>query len=65
MTSKPPQSPELTRFKAINLQICDAIDEYNNAVFSGNNELAQMIHLSIQGMKRQRERLLKTLPDAN
>ena len=30
----------------IELKICDAIDAYNDAVASGNDELAQMIHLS-------------------
>ena len=30
---------------AIELKICDAIDEYNDAVATGNDELAQMIHL--------------------
>ena len=43
---------------AIELQICDEIDTYNDAVATGNNELAQMIHLNIQGLKRRRERLL-------
>jgi hypothetical protein len=45
--------------RVVELQICDAIDAYNDAVASGNDELAQMIHLSIQGLKRRREFWLK------
>ena len=48
-----------TALAAIELQICDEIDAYNDAVASGNDELAQMIHLSIQSLKRRRESDLK------
>ena len=51
--------PQQTTLAAIELKICDAIDEYNDAVATGNDELAQMIHLSIQGLKRRREFWLK------
>lgn len=51
--------PQQTALAAIELKICDAIDEYNDAVATGNDELAQMIHLSIQGLKRRREFWLK------
>jgi hypothetical protein len=51
--------PQQTALAAIELQICDAIDEYNDAVAAGNDELAQMIHLSIQSLKRRREFWLK------
>lgn len=51
--------PQEATIAAIELEICDAIDEYNDAVASGNDELAQMIHLSIQGLKRRREFWLK------
>jgi hypothetical protein len=43
----------------INVEISDAIDEYNAAVAAGNDELAQMIHLSIQGMYRRKTFILK------
>lgn len=52
-------NPQQTTLAAIELQICDEIDAYNDAVASGNDELAQMIHLSIQGLKRRREFWLK------
>ena len=52
--------PRKTTIAAIELEICDAIDEYNDAVAAGNDELAQMIHLSIQGLKRRREFWLKS-----
>jgi hypothetical protein len=48
-----------TTLAAIELKICDEIDAYNDAVAAGNDELAQMIHLSIQGLKRRREFWLK------
>jgi hypothetical protein len=51
--------PQKTAIAAIELKICDEIDAYNDAVAAGNNELAQMIHLSIQGLKRRREFWLK------
>ena len=51
-------TPQQTAIKAIELHIIDEIDTYNAAVFSENNELAQMIHLNIQSLKRKRERLL-------
>ena len=46
---------------AIELKICDEIDSYNDAVAAGNDELAQMIHLLIQSLKRRRESALKHL----
>jgi hypothetical protein len=52
-------NPQQTTLAAIELKICDEIDDYNDAVASGNDELAQMIHLSIQGLKRRREFWLK------
>jgi hypothetical protein len=57
---EPNDNPLKTTIAAIELKICDEIDAYNDAVTSGNNELAQMIHLSIQGLKRRREFWLKT-----
>lgn len=39
--------------------IIDAIDNHNAAVAAGNDELAQMIHLSIQGLYRRRNFALK------
>jgi hypothetical protein len=51
--------PQQTDLAAVELKICDEIDAYNDAVASGNDELAQMIHLSIQGLKRRREFWLK------
>ena len=51
-------TPQQTAIKAIEQHIIDEIDTYNDAVESGNNELAQMIHLNIQSLKRKRERLL-------
>jgi hypothetical protein len=44
-----------TTLAAIEAEIIEAIDDHNAAVASGNNELAQMIHLSIQSLKRRRE----------
>jgi hypothetical protein len=52
-------NPQQTALAAIELKICDEIDAYNDAVASGNDELAQMIHLSIQSLKRRREFWLK------
>jgi Holliday junction resolvasome RuvABC ATP-dependent DNA helicase subunit len=37
-----------TALANIEAEITDAIDDYNAAVVAGNDELAQMIHLSIQ-----------------
>jgi hypothetical protein len=51
--------PQQTALAAIELKIRDEIDAYNDAVASGNDELAQMIHLNIQGLKRRREFWLK------
>jgi hypothetical protein len=56
--SKSPKTNQQTALAAIELQICDEIDAYNDAVASGNDELAQMIHLNIQSLKRKRETLL-------
>jgi hypothetical protein len=47
--------------RTINQEICDAIDEHNQAVFDGNSELVLMIRLSILSMKRQREFILKAM----
>ncbi|AFY95484.1 hypothetical protein [Chamaesiphon minutus] len=43
-----------TALANIEAEIIDAIDDYNAAVMAGNNELAQMIHLSIQGLQRRK-----------
>jgi hypothetical protein len=51
--------PQQTALAAIEAGIIQAIDEYNDAVATGNDELAQMIHLNIQGLKRRREFWLK------
>jgi hypothetical protein len=51
--------PQMTAIAAIEQHLIEEIDSYNDAVESGNNELAQMIHLSIQTLKRERETLLK------
>jgi hypothetical protein len=48
-----------TLLGTIDTGIIEAIDEYNDAVATGNDELAQMIHLNIQGLKRRREFWLK------
>lgn len=52
-------TPQQTAIKAIEQHIIDEIDTYNEAVASNNQELAQMIHLNIQSLKRKRDRLLK------
>jgi hypothetical protein len=39
--------------------IIDAIDNHNAAVAAGNDELAQMIHLSLQVLYRRRNFALK------
>ena len=54
-------TPQQTDLAAIELEIIDAIDDQNAAVASGNNELAQMIHLSIQSLKRRRELALRRI----
>jgi hypothetical protein len=51
--------PQQTSLAAIEAEIIEAIDGHNAAVASGNDELAQMIHLSIQSLKRRREFWLK------
>lgn len=51
--------PQQTALAAIEAEIIEAIDDHNAAVASGNDELAQMIHLNIQGWKRRREYWLK------
>jgi hypothetical protein len=48
-----------TAIDNIEAEIIDAIDDYNAAVMAGNDELAQMIHLSIQGLYRRRNFHLK------
>jgi hypothetical protein len=44
--------------KTIEAEIIEETDRQHDAVASGNNELAQMIQLSLQGLKLRRERLL-------
>jgi hypothetical protein len=44
------QQTALTNVEA---EIIDAIDNHNAAVAAGNDELAQMIHLSIAGLYRR------------
>jgi hypothetical protein len=51
--------PQQTALANIEAGIIEAIDEYNAAVSAGNDELAQMIHLNIQGLKRRFEFWLK------
>ena len=58
-------TPQQAALAAIELKICDAIDDQNAAVASGNDELAQMLHLSISGLYRRRELALKRLLQAN
>jgi hypothetical protein len=48
-----------TTLADIEAEIIEAIDDHNAAVAAGNDELAQMIHLSIQSLKRRREFWLK------
>lgn len=55
-------NPQQTTLAAIEAEIIEAIDDHNAAVAAGNNELAQMIHLSIQSLKRRREFWLKPNP---
>ena len=43
-----------TALATIEQHIIEEIDSYNDAVESGNNELAQMIHLNIRSLKRER-----------
>jgi hypothetical protein len=43
--------------KTIEQEIIDEIDRQHAAVAAGNDELAQMIHLSIQGLKLRRAKL--------
>lgn len=59
MKSTDPQQTAALALAAIEHKICDEIDAYNDAVAASNDELAQMIHLNIQSLKRKRERLLK------
>jgi hypothetical protein len=47
-----------TALANIEAEIIDAIDNHHAAVAAGNDELAQMIHLSIQGMYRRRNFIL-------
>jgi hypothetical protein len=50
--------PHQHDIKAIEAEIIDETDRQHEAVANGNNELAQMIQLSLQGLKLRRERLL-------
>jgi hypothetical protein len=45
---------QATALANIEAEIIDAIDNHNAAVAAGNDELAQMIHLSIAGLYRRR-----------
>jgi molecular chaperone GrpE (heat shock protein) len=47
-----------TALANIEAEIIDAIDNHNAAVAAGNDELAQMIHLSIKGLYRRRNFIL-------
>jgi hypothetical protein len=49
---------QATALADINAEITDATDDYNAAVMAGNDELAQMIHLSIQGLQRRKRFLM-------
>jgi hypothetical protein len=51
-------TPQQTALATVEQHIIEEIDSYNDAVESGNQELAQMIHLNIQSLKRKREKLL-------
>ena len=44
---------------AIEEQIAKAVKQYDDAVSTENEELAQMIYLSIQSLRRQKEFRLK------
>ena len=59
--SKPYEIDDIrsTTIAEIERDLIDEIDTYNDAVETGNNELAQMVHLSIQMLKRKREFWLK------
>jgi hypothetical protein len=46
---------QATALADINAEITD---DYNAAVMAGNDELAQMIHLSIQGLQRRKRFLM-------
>jgi hypothetical protein len=48
-----------TALANIEAQIIEAIDDHNAAVNAGNNELAQMIQLSLRGLTLRRERLIE------
>ena len=54
-------TPQQAALAAIELEIIDAIDDQNATVASGNDELARMIHLSIQSLYRRRQLVLKRL----
>jgi hypothetical protein len=49
---------QATALANIEAEIIDAIDNHNAAVAAGNNELAQMIHLSLRGLYRRRNFIL-------
>ena len=59
--STKPKTNQQTALAAIEALIVDEIDAHNDAVASGNDELALMIHLNIQSLKRRRESILKHL----
>jgi hypothetical protein len=50
--------PHQHDIKAIEAEIIEETDRHHDAVATGNNELTQMIQLSLQGLKLRRERLL-------
>ena len=54
-------TPQQAALATIELEIIDAIDDQNATVASGNDELAWMIHLSIQSLYRRRQLVLKRL----
>jgi hypothetical protein len=49
---------QATALANIEAEIIDAIDNHNAAVAAGNDELAQMIHLSLHGLYRRRNFIL-------
>jgi hypothetical protein len=52
-------SPRQFDIKAIEAEIIEETDRQHEAVATGNNELAQMLDLSIKGLKLRRVKLLE------
>ncbi len=50
--------PHHHAIQAIEAELIEETDRHHAAVADGNDEIAQMIHLSLQGLKLRRERLL-------